>query len=105
MIAMEWCGIIARMYDSSCTVAWLRTNHSARANTATLPPTMATLTTRFRYMLSMNPSMITAMTAPMSRAIQARVWLKNTWSSAVVFRYIRPNMTTVDVATIAAKRA
>ncbi len=46
-----------------------------------------------------------AMTAPISSAIHARVQLQKIWSSAQVLRYIRPNMTIVEVAIIAAKRA
>jgi hypothetical protein len=33
-----------------------------------------------------------------------RVWLYQTWSKANVFRYMSPNMITVDVTIIAAKR-
>jgi hypothetical protein len=40
----------------------------------------------------------------MMSAIQVRVWLKKRWSSAYVLRYIRANITTVEVATIAASR-
>ncbi len=37
MIAMEWCGIIAFMYSTSPTVAWLLTSHSASTKTRALP--------------------------------------------------------------------
>ncbi|WP_262423655.1 hypothetical protein [Brevundimonas denitrificans] len=40
----------------------------------------------------------------MTSAIHARVWLKATCSMAYVFRYIRPNMITVEVAIMAANR-
>jgi hypothetical protein len=33
-----------------------------------------------------------------------RVWLNQAWSAAKVLRYISPNITSVDVAIMAAKR-
>src|SRR3546814_3348027 len=56
------------------------------------------------YIANMKPSMTTAMAAPIRIAMERRVSLKRTCSSAYVFRYIRRNMTTVEVAIIAAKR-
>ena len=57
-----------------------------------------------RYIDCMKRSMIAAIAAPISSAIHMRVWLKKRWSSAYVLRYIRANITTVEVATIAASR-
>src|SRR3546814_20550084 len=56
------------------------------------------------YIANMKPSMTTAMAAPIRIAMERRVSLTRTCSSAYVFRYIRGNKTTVDVAIIAAKR-
>src|SRR3546814_13498691 len=56
------------------------------------------------YIANMKPSMTTAIAAPIRIAMERRVSLKRTCSSAYVFRYIRRNMTTVAVALIAAKR-
>src|SRR3546814_13050517 len=56
------------------------------------------------YIANMKPSMTTAMAAPIRIAMERRVLLKRTCSSAYVFRYIRRKMTTGDVAIIAAKR-
>ena len=47
---------------------------------------------------------MSAIDAPMTNAIQNRVSLQNTWSQANVFRYMRPNMTAVDVAIMARNR-
>ncbi len=68
-IAIEWCGIIAFMYEVSSTVAWLRTRKSASAKTTTLPPKIAAFTTRLLYIPSMKPSMITAIVAPITNAM------------------------------------
>lgn len=65
---------------------------------------MAIFTVRFRYMPHMKLSITAAMTAPISSAIQVRVWLYQTWSRANVLRYISPNMIIVEAAIIAAKR-
>ena len=59
----------ARMYEVSCTVAWLRTSQSAPANNRTAPTPMAMLRRMFWYMDSMKPSMITAIVAPIRIAM------------------------------------
>lgn len=46
-MAIEWCGIMAFMYDTSSTVAWLRTSHGDTANTATHATTMAAFAVLF----------------------------------------------------------
>lgn len=45
-----------------------------------------------------------AIVAPISNAFHIRVWLNITCSKASVFKYIKPNMMKVDVATIVPKR-
>lgn len=42
---------------------------------------MAKLVLRLEYMPRMKASITKAMVAPINSAIQARVWLKNAWSS------------------------
>ena len=68
-MAIEWCGIIARMKLRSSTVTWLRTRYSIAANTITLPVKIAIFAFRFVYIASMKDSMITAMVAPISTAM------------------------------------
>jgi len=65
---------------------------------------MAMFAVAFLYIDSMKSSMITAMHAPITSAIHMRVWLNQTWSNVWVFKYIRTNITTVDVAIIAPNR-
>ncbi len=69
MIAIEWCGIIARMYDVSPTVIWLRTRKSDSAKTITEPAKIAMLARVFLYMASMNASMMNAIVAPIRTAM------------------------------------
>jgi hypothetical protein len=47
-----------------------------------LPTRMTTLTRRLAYMPHMNPSMTTAIAAPITRAMYDLVSLQRTWSSA-----------------------
>lgn len=50
-------------------------SQSEPANTTTLPATMAAFAVLFLYIDHMNPIMMIAMAAPISRAIQVLVWL------------------------------
>ena len=53
-----------------------------QAKTAIDTPRMSRFNCARRYMPHMKSSMITAITAPISRAIHMRVWLNHTWSQA-----------------------
>jgi hypothetical protein len=68
-MAIEWCGIIAFIHETSATVSWLRTSHNARANTAALAATIPTFAARLAYMFRMNASMMIAMLAPITSAM------------------------------------
>ncbi|MBA2379780.1 MAG: hypothetical protein H0V76_09435 [Blastocatellia bacterium] len=46
-IAIEWCGIIAFMYETSSTVIWLRTSHNATPKMQTLACKMAAFARQF----------------------------------------------------------
>src|SRR5690606_24381779 len=52
----------------------------------------------------MKANMMIAIAAPIMNAIYTRVSLKKTSASSYVFRYIRPNITIVEVAIMAANR-
>ena len=56
-------------------VLWLRTSHSEPPNTTAATPRIAAFNRLSAYMPSMNSSMITAMVAPISRAMYRRVSL------------------------------
>ena len=69
---------MAAIYSSSSTVAWLRTSHSAPANTTA--PTARIITFFFvsRYMPHMKSSMTIIIMPPITNIIQKRVSLQKT---------------------------
>ncbi len=54
--------------------------NSVLANRTALPEKIAVFLRLSQYMVSMNPSMMAAIIAPMYSAIQNRAWLNQTWS-------------------------
>src|SRR3546814_20592468 len=103
MIAIEWCGIIARIYSVSVTVVWLRTSQSANANTNAAMPRMIKFLVRSLYMTQMKASMTIIIDAPMTNAIQKRVSLQKTWSMLSVFKYISQQIIAEPVTDMAMK--
>jgi len=78
-MAIEWCGIIPRMYAWSSTSAWDRDRYNEAPPRASARPTMARLIVRFLYiMLRMNASMTSAIAAPISSAMYKRSSLHRT---------------------------
>ena len=63
-MAIEWCGIIARIQSTSSTVARLRTSQSATANASAALAKVARFRLRSSCMSSMNARMITVIAAP-----------------------------------------